>query len=192
MLSTNFSWSNWWMKLLKIWNNSSFQPARNLDMVNTAKSASVLFRILSHVILRPENVNVSRDTKGIHAVVAKEDIAVTWQKPRVPLLAGTVCACANHNLPIRIQQDALVCCEFCVCFFLTENFKIICFFNRKKEEIWLSPMTKAPTLTGKSKTPPKTSITQRLQTIDIRRSVGVTAATPLVWLNRFTSAQPSH
>ena len=41
------------------------------------------------------------------------------------------------------------------------------------------------------KTPPKTSITQRLRT-DLRRSVGVTAVTKLVWLNRFTSAQPSH
>ena len=59
-------------------------------------------------------------------------------------------------------------------------------------------MTKAPTPTEKSKkqrdnikTPPKTLITQRLRT-DLGRSVGVTAVTPLVWLNRFTSAQPSH
>ena len=37
----------------------------------------------------------------------------------------------------------------------------------------------------------KTLITQRLQT-DLGRSVGVTAVTPLVWLNRCTSAQPSH
>ena len=42
---------------------------------------------------------------------------------------------------------------------------------RKKEEIWLSRITKAPTLTDKSKTQrdvtktqPKTSITQRLKT----------------------------
>ena len=48
----------------------------------------------------------------------------------------------------------------------------------KKEEIWLSPMTKAPTPTEKSKmlhdntkTPSKTSITQRLRT-DLGRSVG--------------------
>ena len=27
---------------------------------------------------------------------------------------------------------------------------------------------------------------------DLRRSVGVTAVTPLVWLNWFTSAQPFH
>ena len=59
-------------------------------------------------------------------------------------------------------------------------------------------MTNAPSLTEKSekqrdnmKTPPKTSITQRLRT-ELRRSVGVTAVTPLVWLNRFTSDQPSH
>ena len=53
-------------------------------------------------------------------------------------------------------------------------------------------MTIAPTPTEKSKkqrvntkTPPKTSITQRLRT-DLRRLVGVTIATQLVWLNRFT------
>ena len=37
----------------------------------------------------------------------------------------------------------------------------------------------------------KTLITQRLQT-NLGRSVGVTAVTPLIWLNQFTSAQPSH
>ena len=41
------------------------------------------------------------------------------------------------------------------------------------------------------KTPPKTLITQLLRT-DLGRSVEVTAVTQLVWLNRFTSAQPSH
>ena len=39
--------------------------------------------------------------------------------------------------------------------------------------------------------PPKTSITQRLRT-DLGRSVGVTTATQLVWLNWFTEFQPSH
>ena len=38
----------------------------------------------------------------------------------------------------------------------------------------------------------KTLITQRLRTDDLGRSVGGTAVTPLMWLNRFTSAQPSH
>ena len=59
-------------------------------------------------------------------------------------------------------------------------------------------MTKAPTPTEKSKmqrdnikNATKTWITQRLQT-DLGRSVGVTAVNQLVWLNRFTSAQPSH
>ena len=68
----------------------------------------------------------------------------------------------------------------------------------KKEEIWLSRMTKAPTPTNKSKTkhdntttPPKTSITQPLRT-DLGRSVGVAIATQLVWLNQFTGFQPSH
>ena len=51
-------------------------------------------------------------------------------------------------------------------------------------------MTNAPTLTEKFKKqhdnikpPPKTSLTQRLRT-DLGRSVGVTAVTQLVWLNR--------
>ena len=39
------------------------------------------------------------------------------------------------------------------------------------------------------KTPPKTSITQRLRT-DLGRSV--TTAITLVWLKRLTGAQPSH
>ena len=71
-------------------------------------------------------------------------------------------------------------------------------FLDKKEYIWLSPMTKALHQQKKSKkrrdtirTSPKTLITQQLQT-DLGRSVGVAAITPLVWLNRCTSAQPSH
>ena len=59
-------------------------------------------------------------------------------------------------------------------------------------------MTKAPTPTEKSKkqrdntkTPPKTSITQRLRT-DLGQPVGVTIAIQLVWLNQFTESQPSH
>ena len=70
--------------------------------------------------------------------------------------------------------------------------------QEKREEIWLNPVTKTPTPTEQSKkqrdnikTPPKTLITQLLRT-DLGRSVGVTAVTQLVWLNRFTSAQPSH
>ena len=70
--------------------------------------------------------------------------------------------------------------------------------REKREEIWLSPVTKTPTPTEQSKkqrdnikTPPKTLITQLLRT-DLGRSVGVTAVTQLVWLNQFTSAQPSH
>ena len=58
----------------------------------------------------------------------------------------------------------------------------------KKEEIWLSPMTKAPIPTEMSKgqsdntnNATKSSITQRLRT-DLGRSVGVTTATQLVWL----------
>ena len=40
-------------------------------------------------------------------------------------------------------------------------------------------------------TPQKSSITQRLRT-NLRRSVGVTTATQLVWLNGFYGCQPSH
>ena len=70
--------------------------------------------------------------------------------------------------------------------------------QEKKEEIWLSPVTKTPTPTEQSKkqrdnikTPPKTLITQLLRT-DLGRSIGATAVTQLVRLNRFMSAQPSH
>ena len=59
------------------------------------------------------------------------------------------------------------------------------------------PMTKPPTPNEKSnkqcentKNATETSITQRVRT-DLGRSFKVTA-TPLVWLNRFTSTQPSH
>ena len=57
-------------------------------------------------------------------------------------------------------------------------------------------MTKAPTPTEKSKkqrdntkTPPKTPITQQLRT-DLGRSVGVTIATQLVYLNQLTGTNP--
>ena len=70
--------------------------------------------------------------------------------------------------------------------------------KKKKEEIWLSPITKAPTPTEKSKkqrdntkTPPNISITQRLRT-KLGRSVGVMTVVQLVWLNRFTESQPSN
>ena len=71
--------------------------------------------------------------------------------------------------------------------------------QEKKEEIWFSPMTKAPTPTKQkfkkqrdnTKTPPKTSITQRLRT-DSGRSVRVTIAAQLVWLNKLMGSKPSH
>ena len=55
--------------------------------------------------------------------------------------------------------------------------------SEKKEEIWLSLITKAPTATEKSKK-------QRLRT-DLARSLGVKTVTPLMWFNQFTNAQPS-
>ena len=56
-----------------------------------------------------------------------------------------------------------------------------------------SPYThrKIQKATRQNKSPPKTSITQRLRT-DLGRSVGVTIATQLVWLNQFKGSQPSH
>ena len=60
--------------------------------------------------------------------------------------------------------------------------------------MWLDPIAKAPTPTEKSKkqrdkkkTPPP-----KPTQADLGRSVGVTIATQLVWLNRFTGFQPSH
>ena len=57
-------------------------------------------------------------------------------------------------------------------------------------------MTNAHTPTEKSKNhhdniKNATKITQRLRT-DLGRSVGVTAVTPLVWLNGFYGRQPSY
>ena len=80
----------------------------------------------------------------------------------------------------------------------TKNNAHVILVQEKQEDIWLSPVTKTPTPTEQSKkqhdnikTPPKTLITQLLQT-DLGRSIVVTTVTQLVWLNRFTSAQPSH
>ena len=72
------------------------------------------------------------------------------------------------------------------------------YFKRKKEEILLSPVTKAPTPTEKSKKQRDnmknatknfdyTTIADRLSTVNWSNS-----GHQLVWLNRFTSAQPSH
>ena len=65
--------------------------------------------------------------------------------------------------------------------------------EEKKEDIWLNPLTKAPTPTEMSKgqsdninNVTKKSITHRLRT-DLGRSVEVTTATQLVWLTWFTS-----
>ena len=70
--------------------------------------------------------------------------------------------------------------------------------KEKKEEIWLSPVTKTPTPTEQSKKQ-RDNIKNATKNFDyttiadrLGRSVGVTAVTQLVWLNRFTSAQHSH
>ena len=71
-------------------------------------------------------------------------------------------------------------------------------YQDKKEEIWPSPMTKAPTPTEMSKgqvttqtTPQKSSIEQRLWT-DLGRSVGVTKATQLVCLTGLRAHLPTN
>ena len=68
---------------------------------------------------------------------------------------------------------------------------ILPWIREKKNDIWLSPMTKSLKYKQKyqqpidnTKTPPETSITQQLR-IDLRRSVWVTTTIRLVWLNRF-------
>ena len=70
-------------------------------------------------------------------------------------------------------------------------------YKNKKEEIWPSPMTKAPIPTEMSKgkvatqtTPQKSSIKQQLRT-DLGRSVGVTTATQLVWLTGLRAHLPT-
>ena len=60
-------------------------------------------------------------------------------------------------------------------------------FQDKKDEIWLSPMTKAPTEMSKGQSDntnnaTKSSIKQRLRA-DLRQSVVATTATQLVWLS---------
>ena len=54
-----------------------------------------------------------------------------------------------------------------------------------------SPYTHRKIKRNNTKKITKTSITERLRT-DIGRSVGVTAVTQVMWLNRFTSGKPSH
>ena len=77
-------------------------------------------------------------------------------------------------------------------------------FKRKKEEIWLSPMTKAPTPTEKSKKATwqhknvtknfdYTTIADRLKSIEVTtatQQLEVITATQLVWFNRYTGTQP--
>ena len=64
----------------------------------------------------------------------------------------------------------------------------------KKEEIWLVPMTEAPKpieksnkQRGNTKTPSKTSITQRLRTVSLGKD-----SHPIVVVNQFTGSQTSH
>ena len=53
------------------------------------------------------------------------------------------------------------------------------------------PIEKPKKQRENTKTPPKTSIAQRLRT-DLGRSVGVSIATQVVWFNRYTGSQSSN
>ena len=66
--------------------------------------------------------------------------------------------------------------------------------KRSDSALWQKPLHRQKNPKSNvttQRTPPKTSITQRLRT-DLGRSAGVTIATQLVWLNQFTGSQPSH
>ena len=106
----------------------------------------------------------------------------------------------EKSFTVRIPKDLSISCSICLTIYNDNPAPIRLYTNpwpyEKKEDIWL----KVPTPTKKKKTkkqrdntqaPPKTSITQRLG-IDFVRSDGVTIATQLVWLNRFTGSQASH
>ena len=74
------------------------------------------------------------------------------------------------KLTPTVQLDIIYQCLVVVCV-IDLHFMLEWYCLREKEEIWLSPMTKAPTSTEKSKkqrdntqTPPKPPITQRLWT----------------------------
>ena len=101
--------------------------------------------------------------------------------PRIPLCAFSVLLLTNIKRDINHLKSDLI-----------NNMR-----KRKRSDSVLWQETPTPTTeTSKKqrdnmKTPPKTLITQLLQT-DLGRSVGVTAVTQLVWLNRFMSPQPSH
>ena len=71
-----------------------------------------------------------------------------------------------------------------------------CYEKRKRSDsaLWQKPLHRQKNPKSNvttHRTLPKTSIIQRLRT-DLGRSAGVTIATQLVWLNRFTGSQPSH
>ena len=62
---------------------------------------------------------------------------------------------------------------------------------QKKEEIWFSPMTKAPTPTEMSKGQ-SDNTNNATKKFDLGRSVGVTTATQLVWLTGLRAHLPTN
>ena len=78
-------------------------------------------------------------------------------------------SCIWHRCKLRMAWPTLLEDLTKLTLYKIRTRRPFCWLQEKKEEIWLSPMTKAPTPTEKSKisnettqnTPPKTSITQR-------------------------------
>ena len=100
----------------------------------------------------------------------------------------------HRNINCMSMERLILSLRPSVCPTATEILTLLMSFDRKrekKEEIWLSPMTKAPSPAEMSKGQSentnnviKNSNTQRLRA-DLGRSVGVTTATQLVWLTGF-------
>ena len=75
------------------------------------------------------------------------------------------------------------------------RWRLISWAKKKRSDsvLWQKPLHRKKNQTSKVtiKTPPKSSITQRLQT-ELGRPDIVTTATQLVWLNWFMGTKPSH
>ena len=108
-------------------------------------------------------------------------------------VTAALCRQQNPDLPTSLS----VCKEFlsaCSWWFLSSPSQYIREKGRDLTQSYgKSPSTdkKSKEHRDKTKTPPKTLITQRLRT-DLERSVGVTIALQLVRSNRLTGSQPSH
>ena len=115
-------------------------------------------------------------------------VSVHYLCSRTPIqLRARGCHSQNPCAPSRLMRcfSGLCCAASLSALARLSSFALpgMSFLLEKKEKIWLSPKTKAPTPTEKSekqhdntKTPSKTSIIQRLRT-DLGRSIGATIST---------------